>query len=835
MHIQKIVEAWSTKARQRLRRSNGSIFRDEGKAAAAQRKWPEAITAYRRHLKLRARDGQTWLRLANALKDSGQSKDAEAAYAKACSIMPSSADAWLNRGHLAKLDGRVDDALDHYMRSFKLDGGSAAGREIHALGYGARSSTMTSAIIGAVDGMVGRTISGWAVDPDNPAIPARIEFLQENERIGEAVANLARADVLSAGFGTSIAGFRANLGSAYRPERGEITIRLSSSRKPLVNSPYQPEDEDSIGRWLVRWEGFKPDQLDEIRSTYDSETEGLTLSILMPVYDPPISWLEEAIDSVRAQLCGRWELICIDDFSTKPEVIDLLDRYAAEDERIKVRRMESNGGIALATNAGLEVASGEYIAFMDHDDVLEPEAVYRMLDAAVSGADLIYSDEIIVGSDLDDIVEIVARPAFSYDYYISHPYFVHFVATRTDIAREIGGLDVSMSISMDVDFVIRIIERSSTIVHVPVPLYRWRTHNKSAGHEKINAVMGATKNSIQRHHDRMMNFASVLSGKTFNTFRTDYDDNFGRVLVVIPTKDRLDLIKPCVESILRTTGDEVDLMIVDHDSSDENVLAYFSTLPNRVRVTPFSGAFNFSKMNNDAVKAYGTDYEFVLFMNNDVEAIEAGWLEHMRGLCQRADVGVVGALLLYGDDHIQHGGVVLGVGGPAEHVHKAEPYDLGKHLNPGYISSLVSVRDYMAVTGACMMMRTELFNEIRGFDELLAVGFNDIDLCLRVREAGYKVLFDGHSVLHHYESATRSLSKQLAHPEDTALMRSRWAHLLAYPDPYFSPLFGTKAPASHSVVEPIDIYAPVRVWTKRSPVKSSQVLPRRIGTPQPVI
>lgn len=168
--------------------------------------------------------------------------------------------------------------------------------------------------------------------------------------------------------------------------------------------------------------------------------------------------------------------------------------------------------------------------------------------------------------------------------------------------------------------------------------------------------MSATRNAIQRHHDRVMNAASVSNGKTFNTFKTDYDDNLGRVLVVIPTKDRLDLIKPCVESILRTTGDEVDLMIVDHDSSDENVLAYFSTLPSRVRVTPFSGAFNFSKMNNDAVKAYGTDYDFVLFMNNDVEAIEAGWLEHMRGLCQRADVGVVGALLLYGDDHIQHGG-----------------------------------------------------------------------------------------------------------------------------------------------------------------------------------
>lgn len=835
MHIQKIVEAWSTKARQRFRRSNGSIFREEGKAAAAQRKWPEAIAAYRSHLKIRPWDGQTWLRLANVLKDSGQLGDAEAAYVKACKIMPSSADVWLNRGHLAKLDGRIDDALDYYMRSFKLDGGSASGREIHALGYGARSSAVTSAIIGAVDGMVGRTISGWAVDPDNPTIPARIEFLQGSERIGETEANLARADVLSAGFGTSIAGFRANLGSAYRPERGEITVRLASSRKPLVNSPYRPDQEDSIGRWLVRWEGVQSAQLDEIRSTYNSETEGLTLSILMPVYDPPVAWLEEAIESVRGQLCGRWELICVDDCSTKPNVIELLNHYAAVDDRIRVHRLDSNSGIAVATNAGLEVASGEYVAFMDHDDVLEPEAVYRMLDAALNDVDLIYSDEIIVGANTIDIIEVIARPAFSYDYYISHPYFVHFVAVRSNLAKELGGLDVSMPISMDVDFITRVIERANKVAHVPVPIYRWRTHDQSAGHDKISLVMDATRSAIQRHHDRMLSPASVSNGKTFNTFKTSYEDNFGRVLVIVPTKDRLDLIRPCVDSILHTTGDEVDLVIVDHDSIDQNVLSYFSTLPDRVRVKPFSGFFNFSKMNNEAVKEYGNGYDFVLFVNNDVEAIEAGWLEHMRGLCQRADVGVVGALLLYGDDHIQHGGVVLGVGGPAEHVHKAEPYDLGSHLNPGYISSLVSVRDYMAVTGACMMMRTKLFNEIGGFDELLAIGFNDIDLCLRVREAGYKVLFDGHAVLHHYESATRSLSKQLAHPDDTALMRSRWAHLLAYPDPYFSPLFSTKAPASHTVVEPIDIYAPVRLWTRRVPGTSLLAVPRRIGLPQAVL
>lgn len=814
MQIKKIIANWLARAGGVLRRSNGSPFRDLGKAAAAQRKWPEAEAAYRRHLELRPHDGQTWLRLANVLKDWGKLDEAEAIYAIACKRSPGSADIWLNRGHLAKLDGRKDDALEHYLRSFRLNGGWEAGREIPTLAPSSPTQDRTSSIIGVVDAMVGRIISGWAVDPDDPKTPARVEFLQGGVLICETTANLMRPDVLAAGFGTANAGFRAVLGSKYRPEAGAIAVRLASTQAPLGNSPYHPRDKDSIGSWLERWDSVSDEKLADTRALYDAEVAGLTLSIVMPVYNPPEAWLAAAIDSVRAQLCSHWELICVDDASTRPEIPALLSQYAVLDSRIKVVSLPANSGISQAINAGLEKATGSYVAFMDHDDALEPEAVYRMLDAARADPALIYSDEVIVGSDLDDLIEIAARPAFSYDYYISHPYFVHFVAVRADLAREIGGFDPDLSISMDVDFMLRVIERADAVAHVPVPLYRWRTHGGSAGHARMDAVMDTTRRSLQRHHDRLNRSATVVNGKTFNTFRTDYQDMGERVLVVIPTKDRLDLLKPCVESILATTGDEVDLVVIDHESQDAEILAYFASLPPRVRVMPYSGAFNFSRMNNQAVEKYGSNHEFLLFVNNDIEAIQTGWLEHMRGLCRREDVGAIGALLLYRDERIQHGGVVLGVGGPAEHVHKAEPYNLGEHVNPGYISDLVSVRDYMAVTGACLMIHTEVFRAIGGFDELLAIGFNDIDLCLRVREQGYKVLFDGHAVLHHYESATRSLSKQLAHPEDTALMASRWASLLAQPDPYFSPLFGREAPVGHAVVEPIDIYAPVRLWRR---------------------
>ena len=827
MEIRNVGRGWISELCRRLQRSNKTPFREQGRAAAAERRWPEAIAAYERHLGLRPRDGQTWLRLANLLKDSGCSAEAEAAYIKACDVMPRAPDAWLNRGHLAKLEGRMSDALSHYRRSFTLNGSAAAGREIQMLGGEAVSAGPASDIVGTIDNMVGRTISGWAVDPGNLGSPAKVEFFQAGQRIAEARADLSRVDVLAAGFGTSIAGFRVKLGAAYKSGAGPITVRLASSGRALCNSPYWPEAVDSVGRWLERWNDV---EVESVRTRFDFETAGHLLSIIMPVYNPPAEWLSEAIDSVIAQYCSRWELICVDDASGDSDVMMLLNEYAAKDSRIKIVSMPMNVGISKATNAGLGVASGDYVAFMDHDDALEPEAVYRVLGEARGGADLIYSDEVITGLDIGDVIEVVARPAFSYDDYISHPYFVHFVAVRTDLAIDIGGLDVDMSISMDVDFVLRVIERADRVAHVPVPLYRWRTHIGSAGHAKVDSVMDATRSALQRHHDRLNSRAVVTNGKTFNTFRTDYVDTSGRVLVVIPTKNRIDLLKPCVESVLSTTGREVDIVIVDHESSDPDVLDYLRVVRDRVKVMHFSGDFNFSKMNNLAVGRYGEGYDFYLFLNNDVEAPSSGWLEHMRGLCLRPDVGVVGALLLYADDRVQHGGVVMGVGGPAEHAYKGEPYALGGAVNPGYLSGLVSVRDYMAVTGACMLVRAEVFHALHGFDELLSVGFNDVDLCLRARCMDFKVLFDGHAVLYHYESATRSLSKQLAHPEDTQLMLSRWDVLLSRPDPYYSSLFGRGEPALFAVVEPIDIFARANVWERRQPGASGRE-PRSIGSP----
>ena len=269
------------------------------------------------------------------------------------------------------------------------------------------------------------------------------------------------------------------------------------------------------------------------------------LSIVMPVYNTKAEWLREAIDSVLDQWYDDWELICVNDCSPKPHVREILDEYAARDSRIQAIHLDTNGGIAVATNRGIAVATGELIGFMDHDDYLEPEAAFRMLEASKSGAGLIYSDEALTTASIHVIRAVAARPAFSHDYYLSNPYFVHFICVRADLARELGGLDETMSISADVDFVLRAIERTPAVSHVPAVLYRWRTDPNSTGFNKQEQVTDATLNALNRHLDRFGYKGEANPGFIFNNHRIDFADNGGKVLIVIPTKNRHDLLKVC--------------------------------------------------------------------------------------------------------------------------------------------------------------------------------------------------------------------------------------------------------------------------------------------------
>ncbi len=650
-------------------------------------------------------------------------------------------------------------------------------------------------LLGRFDTLHGMSAHGWAMDRGNPARKLVVEALGPGgELLGSSTANIFRGDLLGAELAAGLCAFKIDLSAHFDRLVGhDISVRIAGTDVRLPGSPIRIMPNGNMQRFLRRREMFvsRPGLLPRLKRALTHRAGDAGISIIMPVFNTPRAWLSEALESVRHQFCDNWELICIDDGSTAPHVAELLARYARNDSRVRVLTSPQNVGVTRATNFGLRAARHDYVTFLDHDDYLEPDAVWQLIRAArITGADLLYGDEVLTDEHLRGVLEFRMRPAFSHDFYLSHPYFVHPICVRTEIARAIGGWDETMPISADVDFVLRVIESSKRVAHVPAVLYRWRTHESSTGHAKQGDVMAATIGALQRHLDRLGRGGIVSEGPWFNQFRVDWPATEGKILIVIPTKNGRKFLQTAIDSIERTAaGANYSLVVIDHESNDPDTQAYLRDIAKRHIVMPYTGEFNFSRMNNQAVRRFGADCEFILFLNNDVEATQDGWLDRLRTLARRPDVGAVGALLMYADRRVQHAGVILGFNESADHALRLQDVflDNAGRRNLGYNCGLSSVRDYSAVTAACIMMRRTVFEQVRGFDEKFGIGFNDTDLCLRIGTAGYKILYDGHTVLYHYESATRSQTKQVFHPSDTKRMVKRWGKKLAEGDPFYNP------------------------------------------------
>jgi glycosyltransferase involved in cell wall biosynthesis len=516
------------------------------------------------------------------------------------------------------------------------------------------------------------------------------------------------------------------------------------------------------------------------------------ISVVMPTCNTPPKLLRKAVASVQGQWYPNWELCVCDDGSTSRRTLKLLQKLAAADSRIKVKLNSPNGNISVTTNTALSFATGEYVVLMDHDDLLQPQALYRVAELARgSRPDFVYSDEARISSD-QDIVELVFRPQFSLERLRAHPYIVHLIAFRRAFLHDLGGLDESLRISQDYDLILRAAEQAETVAHIPEVLYLWRVRKGSAGHVMQKQVMDTSVSILERHLRRCNQPGQVGPGEFFNFFEVRYPLRPDlKVAIVIPTKNRWQLLRQCIDSLESTIGKpDYAIVVIDHQSDEPDSLAYFDALRSRGHtVLRYEGSFNFSRINNFAVQNIDGGFSHYLFCNNDVEAIAPGWLERMAELGQQEDVAVVGVKLLYGDRKtIQHGGVGLGIFAAAEHYGKFADNFLpdGRH-NPGYQGNLVCNQELSAVTAACMLVDAAVFRQIGGFDERLAVGFGDVDLCLRARELGYRVLFCPHATLVHYESRTRGLYGE--HPEDTALFRERWSVYMDQGDPYFNPNF----------------------------------------------
>ncbi len=538
----------------------------------------------------------------------------------------------------------------------------------------------------------------------------------------------------------------------------------------------------------------KAEDLEQQRREIQEWPETPLVSLAIPCYNSPSHWLDALLASIHRQSYPDWECILVDDASSRSEHLAVIDRWRGQDSRFRLIQHDHNQGVGGASQTGLEAARGEYFAVVDHDDLLEPDALYEVAKTIREHhPDVMYSDEMLVRNN-GRIIRCEFRPQFSYHFLLSHPYIVHLTAFRRDLLLQVGGFDQSLQVSQDYDLLLRVAAVTHDFRHIPKVLYQWRIHPASTGHQQMARV---TENSLAalNRHLRLAGLAEdealAVAGLSFNFFRIRYKIEPATVSIIIPTRDRVDLLRMCVESLLGRTrlpaGVALELIVANNGSSQPDTLAYFAELEKQGhRVVDAPGSFNFSRINNiAAARAQG---EFLLFLNNDIEIVEPDWLEAMLEPMIWDNVGVVGAKLLYPDiGLIQHAGVVIGFNGIAAHDHQFySEYENGR-LAPGHHHALLAVRECMAVTAACMLIRREAFDKVGGFDTDLQVGFGDTDLCLRLRQAGYLCLFTPYARLIHHESATRGYDAVDTHPTDTQLFKERWAEQLVAGDPYYNP------------------------------------------------
>jgi GT2 family glycosyltransferase len=586
----------------------------------------------------------------------------------------------------------------------------------------------------------------------------------------------------------------------------------------LKQLPYEVTYNDV---WVNQYKNsFTPAVIDQIQSRIHTMANPPLISVLMPTFNTPETVLRCAVESVVNQMYSNWELCIVDDASPQPHVRGVLQEIAARHQRVKLLILDKNAGVATATNRALEMASGSFVVLLDHDDLLEPQALFRVAQAIQSDyPDMIYSDEAALSEDGNEVINHTHRPAFSLEYLRACPYIVHLVAFKTTLLRQIGGLDETLTISQDYDLILRAAENAQRIVHIPEILYFWRQRKLSSGHLRKTTVMNTSRAVLERHLARCGETGQVQDGLQFNYFDIRYALNSNqRVAIIIPTKNHGELVRQCVDSIVRTVKRvDYEIVIVDHASDDPESLAYFEQLKHHHQVLRYEGAFNFSAINNWAIAHMKGNFTHYLFCNNDIEAMDAEWLERMLELGQMPDVGLVGAKLLYPDRKmIQHAGVCVGMYGVAEHYGKFMDDVLPDgSIHPGYHGTLIANHEMSAVTAACALMRRDAFERIGGYEEALSVGFGDVDLCLKTREAGYRVLFCAHAVLVHHESYTRGKSREDPHPEDSAYFVRKWRKTLDQCDPYYNPnltIQSTQWEVKQPVVFNLDIAN--RVWQR---------------------
>ncbi|WP_412527012.1 glycosyltransferase family 2 protein [Burkholderia lata] len=551
-------------------------------------------------------------------------------------------------------------------------------------------------------------------------------------------------------------------------------------------------DPDDYANWISRHDRIDDAMREAIARRIGTFAKAPLISVVMPVYNPRPEWLAEAIESVQRQLYPHWELCIADDRSPDPAIRPLLERYAAQDSRIKVVFRETNGHISAASNSALGLVTGEWVALLDHDDLLPEHALYCVADTIERNPStrLIYSDEDKIderGRRRDPYFKCAWNP----DLFHSHNMFSHLGVYQKALLDEVGGFRIGYEGSQDYDLALRCVERvdAAAIRHIPRVLYHWRIHSTSTSSgveaKPYAAVVG--EKSISEHFGRLHVAARAEYIGYGYRVRYALPAQPPLITLIIPTRNAVHLMRQCIGSILeRTAYENYEILIVDNGSDDAEALLYFESLVEdpRIRVLRDARPFNYSALNNAAIAS--ANGEFVCLLNNDIEVISPDWLSEMVGLALQPGVGAVGAKLLYPNDTVQHAGLVLGIQGVAGNAHKHVP-----RTTRGYFGRAGLVSGFSAVTAACLLVRKSVYLEVGGLDEAnLAVAYNDVDFCLRIRQAGYRNVWTPFAELYHHESATRGPetdpANQLRFERETAHMTQRWGKMLV-DDPCYSP------------------------------------------------
>ncbi|WP_293336571.1 tetratricopeptide repeat protein [Microcoleus sp. CAWBG58] len=697
--------------------------------------------------------------LGESLQQEGKFTEAISAYRKAIAINPNYFGTHHNLGDVLKWMGKIDESIKSYQKSTEVN-------------------------------------PNFVWSHHNLA-----DLFQQEGRLDEAVAAYRKAIALDPEFGWSYHNLAKTLAKQNKLSEALEAYQTASKLDPkLFGLDYQNlRDSLFLGqdpaytKWRAKHSPRESD-LRKMAETLEIFSYKPLISIVMPAYNTPENYLREALDSVLNQIYPYWELCIADDLSTAPHVKRILQEYAAKDSRIKVVYRTKNGHISHCSNSALELATGEFISLLDHDDTLPPEALYEvvLLLNRHPEADMIYSDEDKIYED-KELINPFFKAEWSPDSFLSRMYTCHLGTYRKNLIDEIGGFRPGFEGAQDYDLVLRFTEKTDKIFHIPKILYHWRMHAGSAagGVDAKPYAYDAGQKALQEAIERRGEPGKIEGVPYFlGHFIARYTiADYKRVSIIIPTRDLGDVLDNCLESIFsKSVYPNYEVIVIDNGSQEKHTAEILTkwTAKESARFKSYrlDIPFNFSKINNYAASKAEGDY--LLFLNNDTEVITPDWIDGMVEQAQRSSIGAVGNLLIYSDNKIQHAGVVMGLGGGvAGHSYYHMPRSI-----PGYFGNVVGMNNVSAVTAACLMCRREVFESIGGFDEELTVAYNDVDLCLKMLEKGYRNIYLPHVVLYHHESKSRgyedSPEKKARLNKESKLIESRWQKYIDN-DPYYSP------------------------------------------------